>query len=92
MLALARLGKRLERAQGAPQDVEFAVEGGGDAAPGLLQCRPETVGSTRPRPPRFTGGDAAAWLGEAVGLLAGGPRHEQAGGRADLAGLGQPQP
>ncbi|MFC4146066.1 PEP/pyruvate-binding domain-containing protein [Micromonospora mangrovi] len=73
VLALAGLGKRLERAQGAPQDVEFVVGEGADAGPVLVQCRPETVWSNRPRPPRFTGGDPAAWLGEAVGLLPGGP-------------------
>jgi len=45
VVALARLGKRLERLNGAPQDIEFAVDR--DLPPGenivLLQCRPVTV-------------------------------------------------
>jgi rifampicin phosphotransferase len=60
---LAGLGKRIEQALGAPQDVEWAI--GPPAAPGtgpggapgaaggrelwLLQARPETVWSRRPR-------------------------------------------
>ncbi|CAI09408.1 similar to subunit B of phenylphosphate synthetase or phosphoenolpyruvate synthase [Aromatoleum aromaticum EbN1] len=45
VMALARLGKRLERLNGAPQDIEFAVDR--ELPPGqnivLLQCRPVTV-------------------------------------------------
>lgn len=45
VLALARLGKRLERLHGAPQDIEFAIDrelpAGQDIV--LLQCRPVTV-------------------------------------------------
>jgi rifampicin phosphotransferase len=56
---LAALGKRIEQALGSPQDVEWAVGPGptlasGGARPGgrelwLLQARPETVWSRRPR-------------------------------------------
>ena len=45
VLALAQLGKRLERLNGAPQDIEFAIDN--DLPDGknivLLQCRPVTV-------------------------------------------------
>lgn len=45
VLALAQLGKRLERLNAAPQDIEFAIDS--DLAAGqnivLLQCRPVTV-------------------------------------------------
>jgi rifampicin phosphotransferase len=49
---LAELGKRVEQALGAPQDVEWAVGPGpsGGRQPWLLQARPETVWSRRPRP------------------------------------------
>ena len=52
VLELAGLGKRVEQALGVPQDVEWAVACPG-AAGGrelwLLQARPETVWSRRPR-------------------------------------------
>ncbi len=55
VLALARLGKSLERLHKCPQDIEFAVDE--DLPEGsnviLLQCRPETVWSTRARKPAF---------------------------------------
>jgi pyruvate,water dikinase len=47
---LLRIGRLLEKAAGGPQDAEFAVLDG--EAPGnvrLLQCRPETVWSNKPR-------------------------------------------
>lgn len=51
VLELARLGKALEKQQGGPQDIEFAIDR--ELADGsniiLLQCRPETVWSTRKR-------------------------------------------
>jgi pyruvate,water dikinase len=49
---LARLGKRVEQALGVPQDVEWAVSPTGSAGGRqlwLLQARPETVWSRRPR-------------------------------------------
>ncbi|MGC5033608.1 PEP/pyruvate-binding domain-containing protein [Micromonospora sp. DT229] len=53
VLTLARLGKRIEREQGHPQDIEFAVDGDG---PVLLQMRAETVWSRRVHVPRFAAG------------------------------------
>jgi phosphoenolpyruvate synthase/pyruvate phosphate dikinase len=51
VIELAGLGKRVEQALGVPQDVEWAA--GPGAAGGrelwLLQARPETVWSRRPR-------------------------------------------
>ncbi len=45
VLALAQVGKRLERLHRAPQDIEFAIDR--ELPPGqnvvLLQCRPITV-------------------------------------------------
>jgi pyruvate,water dikinase len=67
--AVAALARRAEKHYGCPQDVEWAVEGdpavpGGPASPAeagrsvlLLQSRPETVWSRRPRPPASTGGN-----------------------------------
>lgn len=47
VLALAQLGKKLERLHGSPQDIEFAIDN--DLSDGenivLLQCRPETAWS-----------------------------------------------
>lgn len=55
VVALARLGKSLERLQKCPQDIEFAVDE--DLPPGsevvLLQCRPETIWSAKARKPAF---------------------------------------
>lgn len=69
VLALAALGRRIERERGCPQDIEFAV----DADPGtgdglvLLQQRPETVWSSRPHVPRFAAGEGLArWISGAV--------------------------
>ncbi len=49
-LEVAKLGKRVERALGHPQDIEWAI-GPGDSGPRevfLLQTRPETVWSHKP--------------------------------------------
>ena len=48
-VAIARLGKALERLNKAPQDVEFAIDGDLDGPDKvvLLQCRPETVWSAK---------------------------------------------
>lgn len=52
VLALAKVGKRLERMHEAPQDIEFAIDR--DLPPGdnivLLQCRPITVLPSRAAP------------------------------------------
>jgi rifampicin phosphotransferase len=51
VIELAGLGKRVEQALGAPLDVEWAVGPGaaGERELWLLQARPETVWSRRPR-------------------------------------------
>ncbi len=50
--AVARLARRAEKHYGCPQDVEWAIDDspGGDQGVLLLQSRPETVWSRRPRP------------------------------------------
>jgi pyruvate,water dikinase len=50
VLALARLGRAVERAHGSAQDIEWAVGPGldGEREIFLLQTRPETVWSPRP--------------------------------------------
>jgi pyruvate,water dikinase len=47
-IELAALGKRVERALGAPQDIEWAIASGTREV-FLLQARPETVWSRRAR-------------------------------------------
>jgi pyruvate,water dikinase len=72
VLALARLGKRIERGHGCPQDIEFAIDSDtADTADTadvvLLQCRPETVWSTRSHVPKFDAGQGvASWISGAV--------------------------
>jgi phosphoenolpyruvate synthase/pyruvate phosphate dikinase len=61
LVRLAELGRRLERALGAPQDVEWAL---GPGEPGerdvfLLQTRPETVWSRKRRAPVAPSGSSA---------------------------------
>jgi pyruvate,water dikinase len=57
---LVRIGRLLERAAGGPQDAEFAVvPGEGPDTVRLLQCRPETVWSNRPRAAISTPGRSA---------------------------------
>jgi pyruvate,water dikinase len=46
VVALATLGKRIERHRGAPQDIEWALDDHGDVH--VLQVRPETVWSRKP--------------------------------------------
>ncbi len=46
---LAAMGRKLERELGRPQDVEWAMDAGGRFF--LVQTRPETVWSNRPRAP-----------------------------------------
>ncbi|QWF22399.1 PEP/pyruvate-binding domain-containing protein [Nocardioides sp. LMS-CY] len=71
VVALATLAKQVERMNGCPQDIEFAVDE--DLAAGenlvLLQCRPETVWSTVERKPAFdTGASVVSWI---TGTIAG---------------------
>jgi len=62
VMELARTAKAIERHYGAPQDIEWAIgRGTGTGAEGLfiLQSRPETVWSTRPRESVFKPGASA---------------------------------
>lgn len=76
VISLARLGKQIERQQGCPQDLEFAVEQDRPAGRELvlLQRRPETVWSSRPHRPRFDASHPVTrWISGAVtGNRAGG--------------------
>jgi pyruvate,water dikinase len=45
LVTIATLGKRIERHRGAPQDIEWAIDGAG--ALHLLQARPETVWASK---------------------------------------------
>ncbi len=76
VIALARLGKQIERQQGCAQDVEFAVDADRPAGQELvlLQRRPETVWSSRGRRLRFDAGHGVTrWISGAVtGGLASG--------------------
>ena len=49
VIALATLAKRIERHRGAPMDIEWAVDEHGGVH--VLQVRPETVWSRRPKQP-----------------------------------------
>ena len=78
VVALAALGKKLERMHQAPQDIEFAVD---EELPEgsnliLLQCRPETVWSNAVRKPAF---DATAgmmsWITGSISGAATPPAH-----------------
>ncbi|GAA1499800.1 PEP/pyruvate-binding domain-containing protein [Streptomyces synnematoformans] len=66
VVEIARLAKTAERHFGFPQDIEWAVDrqrgaaAGSADSPVLLQSRPETVWSRRPRPPARTGHGAGA--------------------------------
>ncbi|MEO6504340.1 MAG: PEP/pyruvate-binding domain-containing protein [Jatrophihabitantaceae bacterium] len=82
VIALARLGKQIERQQGCPQDLEFAVEENRPAGEDLvlLQRRPETVWSARAHRPRFDAGHGVArWIS---GAVTGGLRAVPAGGHS----------
>jgi pyruvate,water dikinase len=56
VIRLAELAKRIERHRGAPQDIEWAVDQGGNVR--VLQVRPETVWSRRPAKSVVGGGGA----------------------------------
>lgn len=81
VLALAALGKDLEKRHGAPQDIEFAVDE--ELPPGqnmlLLQCRPETVWSSVERKPAFDPeGRVMSWI--TASISGGTPSDAPAGG------------
>lgn len=73
VVALAELGKRLEKMHKAPQDIEFAVD---EELPEgsniiLLQCRPETVWSNAVREPAFSASEGMmSWI---TGSISGVP-------------------
>ncbi len=73
VLALARLGKRLERLHGAPQDIEFAIDGelpaGQDIV--LLQCRPVTVLGSRTAPDPAAGAALAQFASNVLAAARG---------------------
>jgi pyruvate,water dikinase len=60
--AVARLARKAEKHYGCPQDVEWALDADLPERQGvtLLQARPETVWSRRPRAPVAAGGDGMA--------------------------------
>jgi pyruvate,water dikinase len=65
VLELARVGRRLESLFGAPQDIEWSVDERLELPDSIavLQCRPETVWSTRRRTPvRDPAAGALGWI------------------------------
>jgi phosphoenolpyruvate synthase/pyruvate phosphate dikinase len=70
VVEIASLGKRVERALGAPQDVEWAI--GPEREVHLLQTRPETVWSQK-AVAASTGSSASAWFGPAMKRRPGDP-------------------
>lgn len=85
VLALAKLGKHLEKLHGAPQDIEFAVDeelpDGSNVV--LLQCRPETVWSNAQRTTTFD--PAAGMMSWIAGSISG-----SSGAAAVVADAGHP--
>ncbi|MFI9629458.1 PEP/pyruvate-binding domain-containing protein [Streptomyces sp. NPDC052042] len=92
VLALAALAKTVEKQQQAPQDIEFAVDE--DLPDGqnllLLQCRPETVWSSKQRAPKYEqGAGLMSWITGSISSAAAthstspsavpGHSHEEAG-------------
>lgn len=64
---LVRMARIVERFAGTPQDGEFVIaDGGGADQVFLVQARPETVWSTKPRPAVSAGGDVMSRI---VGTL-----------------------
>jgi pyruvate, water dikinase len=88
--AVARLARQAERHYGCPQDVEWAVDddlpAGGNVT--LLQARPETVWSRRPRAPLAAGADATSSI--VATLLA--PLHARPPSPSGPAAPGYPPP
>ena len=67
LLEVARISKQIERTFGGPQDVEWAIDPESTEGEGvvLLQARPETVWSNKPKPPAA----ATAYATGVEGLL-----------------------
>jgi pyruvate,water dikinase len=78
---LARLGKALETHYGCPLDIEWALREGesGQRSVALLQSRPETVFSRRPRAPVVTSSGGALGLVLSTMMQAGKNRGRAAG-------------
>ncbi len=78
VVALATIGKRLERLHQAPQDIEFAVD---EELPDgehliLLQCRPETVWSQVERKPAFdAGAGMMSWITNSISGVTAATEH-----------------
>ncbi|GAA4039288.1 hypothetical protein GCM10023063_25760 [Arthrobacter methylotrophus] len=78
VVALATLGKKLERMHQAPQDIEFAVDEELPAGSNLilLQCRPETVWSNAVRKPAFdAGAGMMSWITGSISGATAVPAH-----------------
>jgi pyruvate, water dikinase len=80
IVQIARLGKQIERHFGRPQDIEWAIDGGG--ALYLLQARAETVWSQRERAPLVEkSGDALDYvLADLLSRAPGAAHDAPAGG------------
>jgi pyruvate,water dikinase len=69
ILELARIARTLERRYGAPQDVEWSIDGELGCPDGVfvVQCRPETVWSRRRATPVLDpGAGALSWITQAL--------------------------
>ncbi|MCX6499609.1 MAG: PEP/pyruvate-binding domain-containing protein [Arthrobacter sp.] len=78
VVALATLGKKLERMHQSPQDIEFAVDEELPAGSNLilLQCRPETVWSNAVRKPAFeAGAGMMSWITGSISGTTAVPAH-----------------
>jgi pyruvate,water dikinase len=64
VIALAELGHRLHAAEGAPQDIEWALDARLDFPENLMivQRRPETVHSQKRKAPVAAAGGAMSWI------------------------------
>jgi pyruvate,water dikinase len=65
---LAEIGRRAERHYGSAQDLEWAIDDGIF----VLQCRPDTIWSARPRPGQADGEAPVGALGRIVNQLGAG--------------------
>ncbi len=65
---LSEIGRRAERHYGSPQDLEWAIDDGIF----VLQCRPDTIWSARPRPGQADGQAPVGALGRIVNQLGAG--------------------
>jgi phosphoenolpyruvate synthase/pyruvate phosphate dikinase len=84
-VALAQIGKRLERAFGGPTDIEFALGLGSGSARHiyLLQARPETGQRARRQEPAAAGASADKGRGAAFGQMLVGLRRSSTNTQGD---------